>query len=151
MAKEDFKLTSGVWVHNAGLRASVNRLGQPFLLDLVVAAPNREYLTALVYPNVAVLRSHFEDLGHAALDDAGFLTSDAVVSLFRDIFRRHNLAEPGSSRRFERFVLLNELPQIDRNETTDKGYINQSAVLRSHAGLVEALYSDPPAAGVITV
>ncbi|HEX9926518.1 MAG TPA: AMP-binding protein, partial [Anaerolineae bacterium] len=54
---EDFKLTSGVWVHNGQLRNNINNLGQPFLLEVVVAAPNREYLTALVFPNVPALRA----------------------------------------------------------------------------------------------
>jgi feruloyl-CoA synthase len=148
---EDFKLTSGVWVHNASLRASIHRLGQPFLLEVILAAPNREYLTALVYPNLPALQAHFPDLAQSTSAAAALLKSEPVIALFRDIFRRHNQAEQGSSKRIDRFVLLNELPQIDRNETTDKGYINQSAVLRSHAELVEQLYADPLSEGVFGV
>jgi feruloyl-CoA synthase len=139
---EDFKLTSGVWVHNAALRISINRLGQPYLLEVVVAAPNKEYLTALIYPNTPLLRQRFPEISASAEDDQDFLDSEAVIDLFRDVFRRHNETEQGSSKRFVRFAILNELPQIDRNETTDKGYINQSAVLASHADLVDQLYMD---------
>ncbi|MCP4360818.1 MAG: AMP-binding protein [Chloroflexi bacterium] len=146
---EDFKLTSGVWVHNIGLRISVNQLGQPYLLDMVVAAPNKAYLTALVYPNIPALRQQFPQLDH--LEDDVFLGDTAVIRLFQNIFRQHNNQKSGSSKRFERFALLPEAPQIDRNETTDKGYINQSAVLNSHVNLVTALYADPIPEGIYAV
>jgi feruloyl-CoA synthase len=148
---EDFKLTSGVWAHNAALRGSVNQLGQPFLIEVVVAAPNREFLTALIYPNITVLRGHFPEVSRAFPDDEPFLRNETVTELFRDIFRRHNAMETGSSRRFERFALLDEVPQIDRNETTDKGYINQRAVLTSHSDLVDRLYLEQPPDEVIVI
>ena len=69
---EDFKLTSGVWVHNASLRTSINRLGQPYLLDVVVAAPNKEFLTALIYPNIPLLREKFPDVSGTFPDDGDF-------------------------------------------------------------------------------
>ncbi|HEX8731735.1 MAG TPA: AMP-binding protein, partial [Ktedonobacterales bacterium] len=148
---EDFKLATGTWVHNARLRGSVNALGQPNLLEVVVAAPNRAYLAALVFPNIAVLRARFADASAAAPDDAAFLASEDVRGCFDDIFARHNQAHPASSERFERCLLLTAPPQLDRNETTDKGYINQGAVLRNRADLVERLYQETPDAEVITL
>jgi feruloyl-CoA synthase len=148
---EDFKLTSGVWVHNIRLRNNLNGLGQPFLLDVVVAAPDKEYLTALVFPNLPVLRGRFKEASQVHPDDAAFLQSQAVVDFFRAIFKKHNATQPGSSGRFERFTLLTAPPSIDKNETTDKGYINQSAVLSHRADIVERLYTDPPAEGVVVV
>lgn len=148
---EDFKLTSGVWVHNARLRSSVNRLGQPYLLDVVVAAPDREYLAALIYPNVPALRERFGEDSKNHADDGDFLKARSIIELFRDLFRKHNAEETGSSRRFVRFTILEELPQIDRNETTDKGYINQRAVLESHADLVNQLYSQHPPGYIFSV
>ena len=145
---EDFKLSSGVWVNNAKLRISVNRIGQPYLLDVVVAAPNKAYLTALVYPNVPALRVRLPQAAAAHPDDEEFLCSAAVADFFRGVFQQHNPDAGGSSKRFARFALLDEPPLIDRNETTDKGYINQSAVLSNHADLVEKLYQDPPPPGV---
>ena len=148
---EDFKLTTGVWVHNAKLRSSINKLGQPFLLEVVVAAPNREYLAALVLPNLPALRSRFREVSASHEDDEAFLYSDEVVDFFRNVFEEHNATHPSSSQFFRRFMLLPEPPHIDRNETTDKGYINQSAVLTHRADLVEELYADPPGERVITV
>jgi feruloyl-CoA synthase len=149
---EDFKLTSGTWVHNARLRASINGLGQPYLLEVVIAAPNRDYLGALVFPNLAALRSRFSDVtANSAEEDAAFLASEPVRSFFTDVFARHNNEYPTSSARIERVMLLTLPPQLDANETTDKGYINQSAVLRNRSDLVERLYLDPAPAEVILV
>jgi feruloyl-CoA synthase len=149
---EDFKLTSGTWVHNARLRASVNGLGQPYLLEVVIAAPNRDYLGALVFPNLVALRGRFGDEGAAtAQDDSAFLGSAKVREFFADVFARHNNEYPSSSGRIERVVLLSVPPQLDANETTDKGYINQIAVLRNRADLVELLYVEPSPSEVILV
>jgi feruloyl-CoA synthase len=148
---EDFKLNSGVWVHNIQLRNNINRLGQPFLLEVVIAAPDKEYLTALVFPNLPVLRHRFNDVSTLHPDDTAFLHHQRVVGFFRDIFRRHNADQRGSSRRVERFSLLSEPPSIDLNETTDKGYINQRAVLTHRAAIVDRLYTNPPATDVAIV
>jgi feruloyl-CoA synthase len=148
---EDFKLTSGVWVHNAKLRNSINQLGQPFLLEVVIGAPNREYLTALVFPNLPPLRGRFKATSEVHPEDADFLQNEAVINFFHDIFRQHNTKHGGSSNRFERFTLLAVPPRIDQNETTDKGYINQSAVLTHRADLVESLYAETPPAGVVVI
>jgi len=41
-------------------------------------------------------------------------------------------------------LLMAEPPAIDANEITDKGYINQRAVLTHRASLVQKLFSDHP-------
>ncbi|MFQ5612761.1 MAG: AMP-binding protein [Anaerolineae bacterium] len=148
---EDFKLTTGTWVHNVRLRNSINQLGQPFLLEVVVAAPNRDYLTALIFPNVPALRSRFSQASQDAPDEAAFLQSQAVRDFFIDVFRQHNARHKGSSERFERFILLTTPPRIDQNETTDKGYINQSAVLTHRADVVARLYEEPAPAEVVEI
>jgi feruloyl-CoA synthase len=141
---EDFKLSSGTWVHNARLRASINRLGQPSLLEVVVAAPNRDYLTALVFPNLPVLRARFAEASAQCPEDADFLCRPEVRALFAAIFTQHNREHQHSSERFARLLLLTTPPRLDHNETTDKGYINQLAVLRGRADLVERLYQPDP-------
>jgi len=148
---EDFKLSSGTWVYNSAIRNSINNLGQPFMLEVVIVAPSRDYLTAMVFPNVPVLRGKFKEVGEIHSEDTKFLQDNAVVSFFQDIFKRHNTTHSGNNARIERFTLLVEPPLIDKNETTDKGYINQSAVLSNRTDIVDTLYSDPPPDGVIMV
>jgi feruloyl-CoA synthase len=147
---EDFKLTSGTWVHNARLRASINGLGQPFLMEVVIAAPNREYLAALVFPNLPALRGRFAD-ANTTEDDAAFLLSEEVRAFYQEIFVRHNQEYPSSSGCIERVLILTVPPHLDANETTDKGYINQIAVLRNRADLVERLYTEPAPSEVILI
>ncbi len=48
-------------------------------------------------------------------------------------------------------ILLAEPPDIDANEITDKGYVNQQAALERRKAAVERLYADPPEADVIEV
>jgi feruloyl-CoA synthase len=148
---EDFKLVTGVWVNNARLRGSIHSVGQPFLLEVVPAEINRAYLTCLIYPNTPVIRGELQSVSEEFPDDAAFLRSAPVAELFRGIFQKHNAAGGGSSWRIERLILLNEQPRIDKNETTDKGYLNQSAVLTHHKDLVADLYTDPPPLHVIVV
>ena len=46
-------------------------------------------------------------------------------------------------------ILLSEPPDIDANEITDKGYVNQQAALERRKATVERLYAEPPEADVI--
>ena len=50
-----------------------------------------------------------------------------------------------------RVILMHEPPSIDANEITDKGYINQRAVLQRRAELVERLYAEPVHGDVIVI
>jgi feruloyl-CoA synthase len=56
-------------------------------------------------------------------------------------------AGTGSANRVSRLHVLAEPPSIDKGEVTDKGSINQRAVLQHRESLVQALYegaaSDP--------
>ncbi len=148
---EDFKLASGVWVRNAALRGSVHTLGQPLLAEVVPTAPNRPWLGVLVFPNTAVLRARLPEVAAACADDAALCAHPEVVAAVRGVLAEHNATATGSSTRIRRFTLLTAPPALDRNETTDKGYVNQRAVLTNRAHLVDALYADPPGPGVIEV
>lgn len=147
---EDFKLTSGTWVNNALVRRGINAFGQPYLLEVVPTAPNRSYLGALVFPNLPLLRGHFPETSAAHPEDKDFLLRPDVRAFFKEVFRQHNVGT-GSSARVERIMLLIQPPQVDRQEATDKGYINQGAVLRGRAERVEELYANPPGERVIQI
>jgi feruloyl-CoA synthase len=115
----------------------------------VVAAPNRDYLTALVFPNLPPLRARFADASARYADDTVFLQSEEVRAFFAEIFAQHNRTHSASSEHIRRCLLLTQPPRLDHNETTDKGYINQLAVLRNRAAMVEKLYQEPPDPDVI--
>jgi feruloyl-CoA synthase len=64
---------------------------------------------------------------------------------------RWNAAHPGTSERVARVLLLPDLPSIDANEITDKGYINQRAATAFRHREVELLYAEAPGAEVIAL
>ena len=138
-------------MNNARLRRSIHSAGHPFLIEVVPAEINRKYLTCLIYPNTPAIRKKLASVSIELPDDGAFLQNAQVAALFRTILKKHNEESSGASWRIERLIVLNKQPRIDKNETTDKGYLNQNAVLAHHKDLVADLYADPPPAHVIVV
>jgi feruloyl-CoA synthase len=81
--------------------------------------------------------------GGPAAGAAGLARHPRVREALAGALARLNRRE-GSSRRVERLLLLDEPPSLDAGEITDKGYVNQRAVLDRRAVLVAALHADPP-------
>lgn len=135
---EDFKLSSGVFVSVGPLRNRAVLEGSPYVQDLVVAAPDRECLGALVFPRLYECR-RLAGLG-AEASDAQVLASAPVRQWFGDWLQRLNREASGNASRLEWIALQVEPASIDRGEITDKGSINQRAVLQWRAEQVEALY-----------
>lgn len=135
---EDFKLSSGVFVSVGPLRNRAVLEGSPYVQDLVVAAPDRECLGALVFPRLYECR-RLAALG-AEASDAQVLASAPVRQWFGDWLQRLNREASGNASRLEWIALQVEPASIDRGEVTDKGSINQRAVLQWRAEQVEDLY-----------
>ncbi|MFJ4135617.1 feruloyl-CoA synthase [Pseudomonas cyclaminis] len=135
---EDFKLSSGVFVSVGPLRNRAVLEGSPYVQDLVIAAPDRECLGALVFPRAYECR-RLAGLS-ADASDAEVLTSAPVRQWFGDWLQRLNREATGNASRLEWIAVLDEPASIDRGEITDKGSINQRAVLQWRAAKVEALY-----------
>ncbi|WP_409293217.1 feruloyl-CoA synthase [Pseudomonas sp. KCJK9058] len=142
---EDFKLSSGVFVSVGPLRNRAVLEGSPYVQDIVVTAPDRECLGLLVFPRLPECR-RLAGLAEDA-SDAQVLANDTVRSWFADWLERLNRDAQGNASRIEWLSLLAEPPSIDAGEITDKGSINQRAVLQRRAAQVEALYrgEDPDA------
>ncbi|HEX4498816.1 MAG TPA: feruloyl-CoA synthase [Thermoanaerobaculia bacterium] len=145
---ENFKLTSGTWVHVGELRLEVIAAGSPVVQDVVVTGHDREALGLLVFPNLAGCRSLCqgvdEDESLAALIERPEVRAHLAAAL-----AAHNAANPANSRRIARALLLAEPPSIEAGEVTDKGYVNQRAVLARRAALVERLYEGETRSDVI--
>ena len=135
---EDFKLSSGVFVSVGPLRNRAVLEGSPYVQDLVIAAPDRECLGALVFARLYECRQ-LSGLP-ADASDAQVLASEPVRQWFADRLQRLNLQASGNASRLEWIALQDEAASIDRGEITDKGSINQRAVLQWRAAHVEALY-----------
>jgi feruloyl-CoA synthase len=121
---EDFKLSTGTWVHVGAMRVKLIAAGDPLIQDAVITGHDRAEMGALLFLNPSVTKD---------------VTQDWIRSRLAAVLER--LAhEPGSSTRVTRLLALSEPPSIDANEITDKGYLNQRAVLERRAALVEKLY-----------
>jgi feruloyl-CoA synthase len=147
---ENFKLGSGTWVTVGALRVAVIAAGAPVIEDAVVTGHDRDEIGLLVFPSLAGCRALCPHLG-ADATLAALVEETQVRAALQAGLRRHNATAGGSSHRIARALLMAEPPSIDKGEITDKGYINQRAVLTGRAALVEALHAEPPGAGVILV
>jgi len=147
---ENFKLTSGTWVAVGALRIQAIAAAAPVIADAVVTGHDRDTIGLLVFPSLAGCRGLCADLGADAPMDAA-IAAPAVRHALQAGLARHNATAGGSSHRIARALLMAEPPSIDRSEITDKGYINQRAVLANRADLVQRLYADPPHPDVVVI
>lgn len=147
---EDFKLTSGTWVHVGTLRVAALAAAAPALHDAVVCGHDRDSVGLLAWLDLAGSRRLCSHDG-AHPDLRRLATCPDVREHVRRALRRYNDDQTGSSTKIARVLLVTEPPSIDDDEITDKGYINQRAVLEKRGEAVERLYDDPPAQDVLLV
>lgn len=146
---EDFKLDTGTWVSVGTLRASLIHHFAPYVQDAVICGRDRGYITAMIFPDMA----HVAALapGGQEMDAETLLSQPHVREVFAERLEQMAEASTGSSTRVKRVTLLAEPPSIDGHEITDKGSINQRAVMTRRADIMESLYQDSPAATVISL
>jgi feruloyl-CoA synthase len=145
---ENFKLSSGTWVNVGPLRARMIAHFAPYVRDVVVAGLNRDWLTALIVPDMEACRSLCPDVADAG---AALFEDPRLLAEMQRRLASFAAASTGSSTRIERALVLYEPLSIDKGEVTDKGSINQRAVLEHRADLVARLYDDPPSSRIITL
>jgi feruloyl-CoA synthase len=146
---EDFKLASGTWVSVGPLRARFIATCAPLVRDVVIAGINRDDIAAIVILDLDGCRIINPVL---STNDIAAAAADPLVrAAFRERFTRFLTSATGSSTRITRAMLFDAPLSIDRGEVTDKGSINQRAVLEHRAALIEALYAEAPPPHVITL
>ncbi|MFI5097336.1 MAG: feruloyl-CoA synthase [Candidatus Acidiferrales bacterium] len=147
---EDFKMSSGTWVRVGPLRMRLLAHFGCLVQDVVIAGPDRDFTTALFFPAVENCRK----LCPALSPDAPVtevLARPEVRRVFLERLDTFAAASTGSSTLIERAILLDTPPSIEVPEITDKGSINQKAVLGNRAALVEDLYREPIPAHVLSL
>jgi feruloyl-CoA synthase len=146
---EDFKLSTGTWVSVGPLRTRFIDHFAPYVRDVVFAGADRDDIAVLVFPDVEACRK----LGALGPDAS---PGDVVGALpvrgkFAELLAKLAALSPGSSTRIERALLMAEPPSMDKGEMTDKGSINQRAVLKNRAALVDELYRVPLSSRMMAV
>ena len=144
---EDFKLSTGTWVSVGPLRARIVAQGRGLVQDVVIAGHDRNFASALIFPNLGLCR----DLAGlpAGTPPPDVVAHPLVRERFQDAFDTLAAEGTGSSTFVARAVILDVPPSLDAKEITDKGSLNQKAVLRHRAATVEDLYADSPSDRVL--
>jgi feruloyl-CoA synthase len=136
---EDFKLSTGTWVNVAAVKSALLSACGGVLQDCVIAGHDRSYVSALAWLNPTAA-AQLAGAGHPAEGHGPGLLDDPRVRAYLAESLAALNEGAGTSRRVERLMLLSDPPQLDANEITDKGYINQRACLTRRAADVAALY-----------
>ena len=136
---EDFKLATGTFVSVGPLRAKIIAFGAPYVQDAVLTGINLKEVGALIFPTQAV-----RELAGLPADAPmrAVVESPAVQLHFQKVLDRLAADATGSANRIARAVLVGDPPSIDKGEVTDKGSINQRAVLQHRDAQVQALHGD---------
>ncbi|SMH27788.1 feruloyl-CoA synthase [Mesorhizobium australicum] len=142
---ENFKLVTGTWVQVGGLRLAVLEACAPLVQEAAIAGHDRDEIGLLIFPNFAACRET------AGLPNASSEELVANSEIRKAITRTLGKVGDGkgSSTRIGRALLVSTPPSLEAGEMTDKGYLNQRAVLRERADLVERLYAEPTHPDVI--
>ena len=145
---EDYKLSTGTWVSVGPLRARFIDHFAPYVRDAVFAGADRDDIAVLVFPEIEACRK----LANLATDalPVTIVTAPPVRAKFAELLAKLAAVSPGSSTRVERALLMADPPSMDKGEATDKGSINQRAVLKNRAASVDELYAVPRSSHVIS-
>jgi feruloyl-CoA synthase len=144
---EDFKLTNGTWVAVGALRVGVLAAASPVLQDAIVCGEGRDEVGLAAWLNAAGCRQVTAEDG----DLAFYSRHPKIHEYLRQSLARWNKVNTGATMRIARVLLLPDTPSIDRNEITDKGYINQRVALDCRKAEVARLFDGQPHPDIVVV
>ncbi len=139
---EDFKLSTGTWVNVASLRNQWMTEGYPLVQDIIIAGENRDEIGGLIVLDVQGCQDFLHD--RTLVQPAQLARHPEIRRAVRNLLNRLAARNTGSSTYVARAIILEEPPSNATGELTDKGSINQRAVIRNRAELVDALYAPDP-------
>jgi feruloyl-CoA synthase len=139
---EDFKLATGTFVSVGPLVQRVIAAGSPYVLNAVVTGMNRNEIGLLIFPRADLCRTLAGEAGEYSDGDLEtILAAPAVRGFFQSLIDRLAQSSTGSSNHIARAYVLRDAPSFSHHEITDKGSINQRAVLNHRAALIDAMYA----------
>lgn len=135
---ENFKLDTGTWVNTGALRLGfIDHFGTA-AKDVAITGADSPYLGALVFPDIAEMQ---KIAGSNTASAAELLENEKVRAYFKQKLQSLAAQSTGSSSRIKRMLLVEVPPSLESGEMTDKGSINQRAIIRNRASSVEELYA----------
>jgi feruloyl-CoA synthase len=112
--------------------------GSPIVQDVVIAGLDREYIGAILFLNPDACRK-LANLSAETSNKEAF-QHEEVQKYIDQLLIELGESATGSASKVAKAVIAIEPPSIDLGEITDKGSLNQRAVLKHRAALVEEMY-----------
>ncbi|MCJ7465374.1 MAG: feruloyl-CoA synthase [Maribacter sp.] len=144
---EDFKLSSGTWVNVGLLRERLIEMGNGLIKDAVITGHNRAYLGAIIFPDLHYCAKLAELNDSTKIQEV--INADMVLLALQEVLNILGKNSTGSSTLIKRAIFSDFLPLIERGEVTDKGSINQQAVLSNREPFWQRLYAEELLPGII--
>ncbi|MGF6872780.1 AMP-binding protein [Paraburkholderia sp. MM5477-R1] len=144
---EDFKLANGTWVRTAALRTRLIDACSPLVKEAVIAHDGQDTIGTLVWPDAAACAQVLPELRGVVASD--LLAYPVLLAKLEQCLAAVNEGQKGASMRVERLIMLAEPPSMQHYELTDKGSINQRAVLERRKDDVAVLFGEPRAPHVV--
>jgi feruloyl-CoA synthase len=144
---EDFKLNTGTWVNLASVKGGIIRAFAPYVREAVLTGLDRNHIGAMLFLDADAARKIAPELGEAT--EIELARNPKLRGLFQERLDELAKTSTGSATFVARAIVLETPPAIDRSEITDKGSINQRAVMAARANLVDDLYAEPPPSHVL--
>jgi feruloyl-CoA synthase len=146
---EDFKLDTGTWVSVGVLKAKLITAGKGLIQDAVITGHDKAFLGAIIFPE-----PHFcKKLAHLPdkTDLETIVNTPSVLEALQAVLNEFSMQSTGSSTLIKRAVFADFTLSIDKGEITDKGSINQRAILAHRVEYVEKLYEKKVLSPVLEV
>jgi feruloyl-CoA synthase len=138
---EDFKLASGTWVSVGPLRSRILAACAPYVRDAVITGHDRDYIGMIIFADADACCALCGADGKQRAAAPELFRRPSVRAHFQSLLENCAVSATGSSNRVVRAILAEEPPSLDAGEITDKGSLNQRAVLQRRAAIVEELYA----------
>lgn len=142
-----FKLTTGEKVHP--LRVETVLVNEsPYVSQAMALGSGKDYVAALIYPDLSNLRRWATDHNIAAED---LLSDPAVRDLYAAELERVNPLIEIKYQRVRRAVLAERGPSLDNGELTPSGKLVRKTVLDNFKDKIDALFAPQPSAEIVEV
>jgi len=142
---ENFKLSSGTWVNVGLLKSKLIAAGKGLIKEVVLTGHDKDFIGAIVFPDL----EHCSQFLNENKNEANILESEPVRQTLQHILNTLGRQGTGSSTIIKRAVMADFEPSLQWGELTDKGSINQRAVLTNRKSTVQKLYAKQPESSVI--
>jgi len=136
---EDFKLSTGTWVNVGVMKTKIISSGSPIIQDVVIAGLDQDYIGLILFLNLDACQKLIGSAENIAPNQ--LYEHNVIQQFLENWMNEFNQQATGSSNRIGKIIVAQEPPSIDKGEITDKGSLNQRAVLSNRKALVSQLFS----------